>query len=196
MFIANKMDRFKLQSTLLELGLAEQAVFANDFQQLLSRHHENAAILFAHIRSSIMKEISVVPAAGVVGRAGGVPPVPISTVVVEERPMPDRVDVGTMTARSSIYRLSARNTPRTPRYDPLPLKHGWNPMFDAQYEKISHAQKVAQYKLAKILKDRPVAASMLTVVPKSFVDKTLKEADVIALAKARRNGEANGGGRC
>jgi hypothetical protein len=185
MFISNKMDRFRLQTTLLELGVSEQAVFAAEFQQLLSRHNENAAVVFAQLRNRLMKEI--------VGLTNNlvIPPVMIP-VVTEE---PAKVDAGTMTARTNENgRKSARTqvsasplmTPRAPHYDPLPLKKGWNPMFDAQVQKVTKAQELAAKKLRKILKDRPVAASMLTVVSKSFVDRTLKEGELIK----RRNAAA------
>lgn len=177
MFIANKMDRFKLQATLLDLGVSEQAVFAAEFQHLLSRHNENAACLFAQLRTPLMKEIT----ANVI-----VPPVVIPVVTEVSA----KIDTGTMTARTNENRKSVRSqtsrvpgspliTPRAPHYDPLPLKKGWNPMLDAQARKFSKAQEIAAKKLTKILKDRPVAASMLAVVPKSFVDKTLKDGDVL-----------------
>jgi hypothetical protein len=187
LFIANKVDRFKLQATLLELGVSEQAVFAAEFQQLLSRHVENAAVLFAQLRTPLMKEIG--------GLANNVVIPPVMIPVVTEEP--SKVDTGTMTARTSDNRKSARTqtprvsasplmTPRAPHYDPLPLKKGWNPMFDAQVRKITKAQELAAKKLIKVLKDRPVAASMLAVVPKSFVDRTLKEGELIK----RRNAAA------
>jgi hypothetical protein len=182
LFIANKMDRFTLQSVLLEHGVSEQAVFSSNFQALLQRHHENAAVLFAHLRRALMQQLSP-----------SITPVTVVNVITEI-PLPTTTchDAATMTARSQREKqLPATNatplvTPRAPHYDPLPLKTGWNPMFDAKVKQLNKAHELAAKRLGKFLTDRPVAAAMLAVVPKSFVDKTLKEGEILKRRNSRQ----------
>ena len=167
LFIANKIDRFRLQSALLELGVSEQGVFSNEFQHLLTRQSENAMVLFAQLRSSLMRHMA----------ACVQPSVPTSIPVLTEIRHCAKVDVATMTARTTQTKSAS---PRAPHYEPLPLLTARNPMYAAQERKVLQAQQIAAKKLSKILTHRPVSAAMLGVVSKSFVDKTLLEGALLS----------------
>ena len=176
-FIAGNTERFGFQSELLELGVPEISVFHNAVQVLIQKHEESGETHFAELRRALMH--------------AGVADLPILPVPrLTHLPVVDFGDVSrnAATARPSTNRATYRSiyqTPRTARYEKLPLKKGSNPLLDDKINLIRGKILKERQNLCKVLQTRPVATPILTILPRSFVEKTLAEARSRGFLSAR-----------
>jgi hypothetical protein len=152
-FLSGKSDRFKFQQKLRNSGVSQNAIYDVLFQSLIEESLQHGQVTFAKMRNALATAIAKEPVE------------PIKNL---ELPKPQVAQSCPVTARGQ----SARSF-----YAPLPMKPGWNKMFEAktkEMERVYSARAKRMQRSAKTQKHIP--NRLISILPKSFLERISRDA--------------------
>jgi hypothetical protein len=158
-FLSGKSDRFKFQHKLRNSGVSQNAIYDALFQSLIEESLQHGQVTFAKMRNAITTAIAKEP------------------ILAKEEPVVTVMKKLELTQVPQSCPVTARGQSARSFYAPLPMKPGWNKMFEAKTKEMEIVYSARAKRMQRSAKtQKHIPNRLISILPKSFLERISRDA--------------------